>query len=156
MGTAKQAAADRQKEQVLQFAKERGYNVSKVYTDMGYSGLDFERPALLQMKLDAADGMLDAILLDSVSCFGRDMEKLNMWIEAIARHGIEVIPIDIGRPYIPQTRSVVEFVKQMGHVIREQEERAEQENGRGYGGENDEYISQKTKTPRPNTSEMSL
>ncbi|WP_312614491.1 recombinase family protein [Oscillibacter sp.] len=113
----------------MQFAEAHGY---KVYTDLGYSGLDFERPALLQMKLDAADGMIDAILLDKVSCLGKDMEKINMWIAAVAQHGIEVIPVDLGRSCTPQTESIVKLVKQMDLKIRKQEEKTE-----------------KTKTPRP-------
>lgn len=61
-----------QKEMLLRYAKEQGVNVYNIYTDDGYSGTDFNRPAFLQMKKDIEAGMVNMVITKDLSRLGRD------------------------------------------------------------------------------------
>ncbi|MDR0905375.1 MAG: recombinase family protein [Oscillospiraceae bacterium] len=67
------ASIENQRALLSEYAGIQGWNVSKVYSDDGYSGASYDnRPAFLEMVEDAKAGLIDLILVKDLSRLGRD------------------------------------------------------------------------------------
>ena len=53
------------------------------YTDSGYSGTNFNRPAFMKMMEDVKDGRINCIIVKDLSRFGRDYLETTNYIEII-------------------------------------------------------------------------
>ncbi len=77
------------------FAKAQGFNVDNIYSDDGYSGGNFDRPAFRQMLDDMQAGRFNVILLKDISRLGRSLYRVGDFIENIfPRYGIRVISVN--------------------------------------------------------------
>lgn len=65
---------DNQKKMLIKFAKDKGWDIYKIYIDDDYSGLDSDRPNFNEMIKDAEDGKFQIIICKTQSRFTRDME----------------------------------------------------------------------------------
>ena len=65
------------------YAKEQGWIIRQVYTDDGYSGGNFERPAFQRMIEDAKDGRINLILAKDLSRFGRDSTGVGYYTDEV-------------------------------------------------------------------------
>lgn len=65
------------------YAKEQGWIIQQVYTDDGYSGGNFERPAFQRMIEDAKDGRINLILVKDLSRFGRDSVGVGYYTDEV-------------------------------------------------------------------------
>lgn len=64
------------------------------YSDLGHSGLIFDRPAFSQMMRDAVDGKIDCIIVKDLSRFGRDFVETGRYLQRILpSYGIRFIAI---------------------------------------------------------------
>ena len=61
----------------------RRWPVIKYYVDRGYSGANFERPAMQEMLADAKEGIIDLILVKDLSRIGRNHLLVGALIETI-------------------------------------------------------------------------
>lgn len=61
-----------QKEIIRQFYESKGFKISAVYQDDGYSGLNFNRPDFKRMLDDIAAGRIDCVITKDLSRLGRD------------------------------------------------------------------------------------
>ena len=77
-----------QKERLLQYALEQGYDDITLYADNGASGLNFDRPGFLQMNKDIDAGLIHAIIIQSLDRIGRNMVETMQWINHVADKGI--------------------------------------------------------------------
>ena len=59
------------------------YVLYDVYTDLGYSGTTFDRPAFQRMLADAGEGKIQCILCKDASRIGRDYLKTGEYLEKI-------------------------------------------------------------------------
>lgn len=76
------------------FADENGGCVVNEYVDDGFSGTDFERPAIKQLLDDAKDGKIDTILVKDLSRFGRNYIQVGQYIDYIfPAYGIRFIAL---------------------------------------------------------------
>ena len=76
------------------FADENGGMIVNEYIDDGFSGTDFERPAVKQLLEDAKDGKIDTILVKDLSRFGRNYIQVGQYIDYIfPAYGIRFIAI---------------------------------------------------------------
>ena len=66
-----QDSPERQRTQIEAYAKSRGYTIIQVYSDLGMTGDDCERPGFLQLLADAKAGKFDIILIDEPSRLSR-------------------------------------------------------------------------------------
>ncbi|MBC2579727.1 recombinase family protein [Clostridium sp. DJ247] len=69
-----------QKNLLMKYALEKGWNIYKIYSDDDYSGLDAERPEFNSMLRDAREGKFNIILCKTQSRFTRDMELVEKYL----------------------------------------------------------------------------
>jgi site-specific DNA recombinase len=69
-----------QKNLLMRYAIEKGWDIYKIYSDDDYSGLDKDRPEFNQMLKDAEDKKFNTILCKHQSRFTRDMELVEKYL----------------------------------------------------------------------------
>lgn len=72
-----------QKEMLLAYAKERGWEVCGVYSDDDYAGADRNRPAFNRLLRDAERHCFDIILCKTQSRFTRELELVEKYIHGL-------------------------------------------------------------------------
>ncbi len=83
-----------QKDRLARLANAKGYDNIKYYQDNGYSGLNFERPAFLEMCEDIQAENIQCILVYDISRIGRNSPSVFKWLNEIRLSGITVISLD--------------------------------------------------------------
>lgn len=58
------------------FAKQKGYDIYKLYNDAGQSGSKLSRPALEELLEDMRNGLFNGILVYKLDRFGRSIQHL--------------------------------------------------------------------------------
>lgn len=82
---------------LTRFVNERGGTVTDEYIDDGWSGTDFERPAVKRLLSDAQTGKIDTIVVKDLSRFGRNYIQVGQYIDYIfPAYGIRFIAISDG------------------------------------------------------------
>ncbi len=69
-----------QKNLLMKYAMEKGWDIYKIYSDDDYSGLDSNRPEFNDMLKDAEEGKFNIILCKTQSRFTRDMELVEKYL----------------------------------------------------------------------------
>ncbi|MCL2410305.1 MAG: recombinase family protein [Treponema sp.] len=69
-----------QKSMLLQYCKERSWNVCDVYCDENYSGADRSRPDFNRLLEDCEKGRINIVICKTQSRFSRDMEIIERYI----------------------------------------------------------------------------
>lgn len=83
-----------QKNMLMRYASDKGWNIYKIYSDDNYSGLDKDRPEFNQMLKDAEDRKFDIILCKHQSRFTRDMELVEKYLHnKFAEWGIRFVTV---------------------------------------------------------------
>ena len=86
-----------QKEMLENYAKQNGFSNIRHYTDDGYSGGDFERPAWKQMMRDIDAGQIGTVIAKDMSRIDRDYLQVGFYTEIQFREkGIHFIAISNG------------------------------------------------------------
>lgn len=74
------------------FALEKGYTHWEVYTDDGYSGLNFDRPGFRRMEKEILAGRIGAVLVKDLSRLGRDYILTGHYLERFfPLHGVRFL-----------------------------------------------------------------
>lgn len=88
------ASIESQRVILNKFVSERGGKVAEEYVDDGYSGTDFERPAVKRMLEDAKSGKIDTVIVKDLSRFGRNYIQVGQYIDYLfPAYGIRFIAI---------------------------------------------------------------
>lgn len=95
MATVDQLSLEAQKDQLCIYAKEHGYDSLNYYMDNGYSGLNYDRPALLRLEADIQAGRIGAVIVRNVDRIGRNIFETAHWIEQLRKKGIPFIAADM-------------------------------------------------------------
>lgn len=82
---------DSQITELERFAKQSGWQITKVYKDEGWSGAALARPALDQMRDDSSRGSFQAVLINDVDRLARDVSHLGVIKRDLERQGAQVI-----------------------------------------------------------------
>lgn len=72
---------ENQKLLLQKYVKEQGWNEIDVYCDDGYSGTNFERPAVKRMIEDAKAGRINIIVVKDLSRFGRNYIEIGQYTD---------------------------------------------------------------------------
>ena len=93
-------AIEHQKAMLREFAQEQGYSDMTVYSDNGYSGLNFIRPAFMQMESYIQAGLIDKVVIRDFSRISRDSFAAYAWLDKTRGKGVEVKSLydDLGIP----------------------------------------------------------
>lgn len=91
-----------------QYAREKGMHNIKHYTDDGYSGVNFNRPAVKQLLADVENGLIGTIIVKDLSRFGRDHIMVDFYRE-IVFPDMKVRFIAINNQYDSATQKPNEF-----------------------------------------------
>ncbi len=70
-----------QKDYLMSYVLEKGWNIVDIYIDDGFSGLNFDRPAFQNMIKDIEDKKIDLVITKDLSRLGRDYIKTGYYIE---------------------------------------------------------------------------
>ncbi len=83
-----------QKRYLEAYARDQGYERIVHYTDDGYSGGNFERPAWKQMIADIEEGKVAHVIVRDMSRAGRDYLQTGFYTEVFFRqHGVHFVAI---------------------------------------------------------------
>ena len=86
-----------QKKYLEGYAAQRGYTNIRHYTDDGWSGGNFDRPAWKQLVVDIEDGKVAHVLVKDMSRIGRDYLQTGFYTEVMFRqHGVHFVAIANG------------------------------------------------------------
>lgn len=86
-----------QKLALSQFCYEHNIDIFKIYTDDGYSGLNFNRPAFKRMIIDLENNKFDIVITKDLSRLGRDYIQTGYYIDIyFASKHIRYIAINDG------------------------------------------------------------
>ena len=86
-----------QKKYLEGYAAQRGYTNIKHYTDDGWSGGNFDRPAWKQLVADIEAGKVAHVLVKDMSRIGRDYLQTGFYTEVMFRqHGVHFVAIANG------------------------------------------------------------
>lgn len=89
VASADQIAIDHQKESLRIFAEEHGYTDFDFYIDNGCNGLDFNRPAFMEMEADIKTGKIKKVVSVSLSRIGRNSLDVEKWINGLKDSGVK-------------------------------------------------------------------
>lgn len=79
---------------LTRYAEEHGGKIAGEYVDDGWSGTNFERPAVKKLLSDARDGKIETILVKDLSRFGRNYIEVGQYTDYIfPAYGIRFIAI---------------------------------------------------------------
>jgi|GEM_PF-2713566 len=78
------------------FAQEQGYSDITEYFDNGYNGLNFDRPAFVQMERDIQAGLIDMVIIKDISRINRNFIDASSWLERTQRNGVAVKSLNDG------------------------------------------------------------
>ena len=81
---------DNQMYRLLHHAMTRGITAYTLYVDNGYSGLSFDRPAMKQMQMDMAQGIIGKIIVADISRITRSTIDILPFSEISTKHNIEI------------------------------------------------------------------
>lgn len=77
------------------YVAEQGGQIADEYIDDGWSGTNFERPAVKRMLEDAQSGKIDTIIVKDLSRFGRNYIQVGQYIDYIfPAYGIRFIALN--------------------------------------------------------------
>src|SRR5664280_1262672 len=82
---------DAQVLEIERFANEKGWQVSGIYKDEGWSGTMLARPDLDRLRDDALKGIFNAVVINDVDRLARDVTHLGVIKRDLERRGIQVI-----------------------------------------------------------------
>ncbi len=84
-----------QKMILTKYVREQGWNTYDIYVDDGYTGTDFNRPAVTRLLDDAKTGKINLIIVKDLSRFGRNYIQIGQYIDYIfPTYNIRFIALD--------------------------------------------------------------
>ena len=82
-GEGESSSISTQKSILTDYCATSGLDIYKIYTDDGYSGLNFNRPGFQEMMADAEAGHINMIITKDLSRLGRDYIMTGYYLELI-------------------------------------------------------------------------
>ena len=84
-----------QKMLLERYAFENGYYDYTVFTDDGYSGVDFNRPAFIQMLQEIESGNIVRVIVKDMSRFGRNVTLVGQYIDYVfPKYNVQLISVN--------------------------------------------------------------
>ncbi len=110
---------DSQVSEVERFARDKGWPITGVYKDEGWSGGIMERPELDRLRDDAQKGVFEAVLINDVDRLARDVAHLGVIKRDLERQGIKVIFRKLPTDTSPTSNLMVNILGSFAEFERE-------------------------------------
>lgn len=92
--TGENIAIAKQMARLEAFAAEKGHQVIGASQDVG-SGSDFDREGLNEVKVAAAKGKINALLVTDFARIGRNTLKCAEFVNVLGQNDIEIVALDV-------------------------------------------------------------
>lgn len=93
--TDESVSIQNQKAMLINYTLERGWNLTKIYIDDGYTGTNFDRPDFKQMIADIEQGKINMVLTKDLSRLGRNYVLTGQYTEGFfPEHGVRYIAVN--------------------------------------------------------------
>ena len=84
-----------QKEILLGYAREHGYENTEVYEDSAVSGASLHsRPALQRLQADIEAGVVERVVVCDLTRIGRNTHETYQWLAGLDKLGVELVSLD--------------------------------------------------------------
>lgn len=105
-----------QRQVLMDYVEEKGWNLKECYVDDGWSGTNFERPSFKRMIHDAENGKINCIITKDLSRLGRNYVQAGYYTdEFFVEHNIRFIAVNDGIDTIKEDNDIAAF----HHVLNE-------------------------------------
>jgi DNA invertase Pin-like site-specific DNA recombinase len=81
-------AIKKQESEVRGYAEKQGFNDIALYSDNGYGGMSFNRPAFSEMERDIQAGKINMVMCIDLSRISRNTVESVAWLDRIKRVGV--------------------------------------------------------------------
>jgi len=96
-GSAESMSIANQRQMLLSYIQERGWNLQDIYVDDGYSGTTFERPNWKRLVLDIEAGKINLVITKDLSRLGRNYVMTGQYTDFFfPQHGVRYIAVNDG------------------------------------------------------------
>ena len=82
-----------QKELLTEYAKSHNFSDIKHYSDVGTSGIMFNRPALNELLREAENGNVDTVIVKDISRIGRSTVDVLRIVAELKKNNVRVISV---------------------------------------------------------------
>jgi len=82
-----------QKALLEDYAKKNGFKNIRHFSDDGWSGTNFDRPAWKELIAEVKAGNVENLILKDMTRFGRDHVQVGIFMETFRSHGVRFIAI---------------------------------------------------------------
>jgi len=94
-GSTESMSISNQRQLLLNYIQERGWNLQDIYTDDGYSGTTFERPDFKRMIGDIEAGKINLVITKDLSRLGRNYVMTGQYTDFVfPQYGVRYIAIN--------------------------------------------------------------
>lgn len=96
-GSTESMSIAHQREMLLNYCNERGWNVYDIYIDDGYSGTTYDRPSFKRMIEDIEAGHINLVLTKDLSRLGRNYVMTGQYTDFFfPEHGVRYVAVNDG------------------------------------------------------------
>ena len=82
-----------QEAMIRRFAEENDYNNISIYSDNGFNGLNFNRPAFKRLNDDISAGLIETVIVKDISRLSRNYFDVTEWVDNIQNKGVSFISV---------------------------------------------------------------
>lgn len=99
-----------QRQMLMDYVKEKGWNLRETYIDDGWSGTNFDRPDFKRMLRDVESGKINCIVTKDLSRFGRNYVKTGYYTEEyFVEMGVRFIAVNDSIDTIHESNDIAPF-----------------------------------------------
>ncbi len=115
-GSLESMSIANQKQMLINYVKEKGWNLKECYIDDGWTGTNFQRPDFQRMIRDADAGRINCIITKDLSRLGRNYVQAGYYTEEyFVERGIRYIAINDSIDTMQENNDIAAF----HHVLNE-------------------------------------
>lgn len=104
------ASIQNQKTMLTNYCLEKGWNITAIYADDGFTGTNFDRPDFKQMIRDIKDGKINLVLTKDLSRLGRNYVLTGQYTESFfPDHGVRFIAVNDNIDSINEDNDIAPF-----------------------------------------------
>ena len=117
--TENESAIERQRDQLLRYVRQTGYDRLSWYIDNGESGLTLDRPAMKRLLADIASGEIDIVVVAKSDRIARDMTIFAEFVEYSSEYSVQCVSADVGASSVDDLVCDPEFFRNIAERVRQ-------------------------------------